>query len=133
MKAGDSPTCTTSRIVAHFHQMVPQVNHIARDVHFGNRLDQTTLLNQEALDAIREVSRGSIAVSAIKTGHQYSPMNTRNQLLLVLFPPIHRMEADATVGSIFNLLARYVSIKKVFNTPLSKIVLGCVATPSSSK
>ena len=59
-------------IVGNVTHPLPHLQHVASDVHAANRLNDSTILDEESLDAIREVARHRVAIAPIEVGDKDS-------------------------------------------------------------
>ena len=57
-------------VIGDVAQPLPDIKHVSRDIHTAYRLCDNALLDEKALDAIREVARHRVAIAPIKVGNK---------------------------------------------------------------
>ena len=101
MQSGYTPSGIQIRVISHFNQLVPEILHITRDIHFINRFDQGAVLDKMASMQMIDV-KVPTADARMLTMTRYTQPSKDVQVLLSLLnlqlpeQPPPRLSADGT-------------------------------------
>ena len=97
-EGGDDLCLPRVGIVADVAQALPDIEHVACDVHAADWLDNASVLNEETFDAVGEVAGHRVAIATIKVCDEDCMTGLGNQLLHAFSSLLHDKVVNALCG-----------------------------------
>ena len=94
-------------------QALPDIEHVACDIHTADGLDDVAVLDEETFDAIGEVPRDGIAVAAVEVGDVDCPVGVGNHIVEAFSPGFHYKMVNALRGGLHAKLPTHGGVYEI--------------------